>query len=194
MRESAHDFHALRCNAAALIPTSTAVVAPPSTAAAQQLTAPTPVQILPTVQATSSRQCVATFAAGQQCGGNMTTALVSCESFSSCSNTPWAGGCCSSQASCSSLPSSGGYCWSCGGQPPQALATASSTATDAPAPMCTRLTSNGDFDYGCVLGASMLFYEAQRSGKLPANNRISWRGDAALLDKAANGASIAGGW
>eukprot|EP00775_Hariotina_reticulata_P011571 gene11571-11715_t len=35
--------------------------------------------------------------------------------------------------------------------------------------MCTQSNANGDFDYGCVLGASMLFYDAQRSGKLPAD-------------------------
>lgn len=60
--------------------------------------------------------------------------------------------------------------------------------------MCTRLAAGGDFDYGCVLGASIMFYEAQRSGKLPAGNRIPWRGNAGLQDKAPNGASIVGGW
>ena len=59
--------------------------------------------------------------------------------------------------------------------------------------MCTT-KKNGDFDYGCVLGASMLFYEAQRSGNLPANNRISWRGDSGMLDKAPNGVPLIGGF
>jgi hypothetical protein len=51
-----------------------------------------------------------------------------------------------------------------------------------------------DFDYGCTLGSSMFFYEAQRSGKLPADNPVKWRGSAGLKDTAPNGNSIAGGW
>ena len=31
-----------------------------------------------------------------------------------------------------------------------------------------------------VLEKSLLFYEAQRSGPLPSDNRIEWRGDSAL--------------
>lgn len=42
--------------------------------------------------------------------------------------------------------------------------------------------------YSEVLGLSWLFYEAQRSGKLPASNRIPWRGDAHINDL------VAGGW
>lgn len=45
-----------------------------------------------------------------------------------------------------------------------------------------------------VLDASYRFYEAQRSGVLPAGNRIPWRGDSALHDSAPNGASLVGGW
>ena len=41
---------------------------------------------------------------------------------------------------------------------------------------------------------SILFYEAQRSGKLPANNRIPWRGDSALNDAGNNGEDLTGGW
>jgi len=37
------------------------------------------------------------------------------------------------------------------------------------------------YNYGHVMGLSLLFYEAQRSGKLPADNRIPWRGDSALV-------------
>jgi endoglucanase len=40
----------------------------------------------------------------------------------------------------------------------------------------------------------MFFYEAQRSGKLPPNNRVSWRGDSALNDGADNGVDLSGGW
>eukprot|EP00877_Chromochloris_zofingiensis_P004306 jgi/Chrzof1/13877/Cz08g15270.t1 len=59
--------------------------------------------------------------------------------------------------------------------------------------MCSTMP-NGDYDYPCVLGAAMLFYEAQRSGSLPANNRIKWRGNSGLYDVAPNNQSLAGGW
>ena len=41
---------------------------------------------------------------------------------------------------------------------------------------------------------SILFYEAQRSGHLPDDNRITWRGDSALDDKGYNGEDLTGGW
>lgn len=37
-------------------------------------------------------------------------------------------------------------------------------------------------DYGLALSKSLLYYEAQRSGKLPASQRAQWRGDSALND------------
>lgn len=45
-----------------------------------------------------------------------------------------------------------------------------------------------------VLEKSILFYEAQRSGKLPAANRVPWRGDSALNDRGNNGEDLTGGW
>ena len=45
-----------------------------------------------------------------------------------------------------------------------------------------------------VLQKSILFYEAQRSGKLPASNRIPWRGDSALQDGSDVGIDLTGGW
>ena len=45
-----------------------------------------------------------------------------------------------------------------------------------------------------VLGHSYRFYEAQRSGQLPASNRIPWRGHSALADAAPDGSPLAGGW
>jgi len=50
------------------------------------------------------------------------------------------------------------------------------------------------YDLNEVLEKSILFYEAQRSGKLPADNRIPWRGDSALGDRGANGEDLTGGW
>ncbi|XP_046333781.2 endoglucanase E-4-like [Haliotis rufescens] len=50
------------------------------------------------------------------------------------------------------------------------------------------------YNYAEVLMKSILFYEAQRSGKLPASNRIPWRADSALGDKGASGEYLTGGW
>ena len=41
---------------------------------------------------------------------------------------------------------------------------------------------NNGYNYSAVLYASLLFYESQRSGKLPQDKRISWRGDSLLHD------------
>ncbi|XP_071109686.1 uncharacterized protein [Haliotis cracherodii] len=57
-----------------------------------------------------------------------------------------------------------------------------------------RNTDGTKYNYDDVLYKSILFYEAQRSGKLPASNRIPWRGDSALGDKGANGEDLTGGW
>ena len=37
-------------------------------------------------------------------------------------------------------------------------------------------------DYKEALTKSLLYYEAQRSGKLPQNQRVQWRGDSGLHD------------
>lgn len=41
---------------------------------------------------------------------------------------------------------------------------------------------NGNINYKDALTKSLIFLEAQRSGKLPSNSRLSWRGDSALND------------
>ncbi|MDJ0734034.1 MAG: glycoside hydrolase family 9 protein [Nostocaceae cyanobacterium] len=50
------------------------------------------------------------------------------------------------------------------------------------------------FNYGEALQKSFLFYEAQRSGPLPEDNRIEWRGDSALRDGADVGVDLTGGY
>ena len=50
------------------------------------------------------------------------------------------------------------------------------------------------YNYGEVLQKSIFFYEAQRSGKLPADNRVNWRGDSGLNDGADVGHDLTGGW
>jgi endoglucanase len=52
----------------------------------------------------------------------------------------------------------------------------------------------GTFRYGEALQKSYLFYEAQRAGDLPDDNRIEWRGDAALGDGSDVGKDLSGGY
>ncbi|CAK8689662.1 unnamed protein product [Clavelina lepadiformis] len=54
--------------------------------------------------------------------------------------------------------------------------------------------SENDFDYNEVLHKSILFYEAQRSGRLPEDNRIPWRGDSDLKDGCLTNDNLSGGW
>ena len=72
-----------------------------------------------------------------------------------------------------------------------ALVAASSSSAASPT-SATTTTSGWDcsaakYDYAEVLEKSLLFYEAQRSGKLPPDNRIPWRGDSALNDTIVGG-------
>jgi len=64
------------------------------------------------------------------------------------------------------------------------------TTTTTKGPGC----DNTPYDYDVVLHDSFLFYEAQRSGKLPADNRVDWRGDSALDDGKDNGLDLSGGY
>ncbi|ESO84375.1 hypothetical protein LOTGIDRAFT_168825 [Lottia gigantea] len=50
------------------------------------------------------------------------------------------------------------------------------------------------YNYGDVVQKSILFYYAQRSGKLPAYNPVPWRGDSAVNDQGDNGEDLSGGW
>jgi hypothetical protein len=49
-------------------------------------------------------------------------------------------------------------------------------------------------DYGTLIDLSTQFYEAQRSGKLPDNRRVTWRKDSALNDRGNNGEDLTGGY
>ncbi len=50
------------------------------------------------------------------------------------------------------------------------------------------------YNYGEALQKSLFFYEAQRSGDLPATNRVNWRGDSGMTDGADVGRDLTGGW
>ncbi|HBE20004.1 MAG TPA: hypothetical protein DEG17_06040 [Cyanobacteria bacterium UBA11149] len=56
------------------------------------------------------------------------------------------------------------------------------------------MPQSGAFNYGEALQKSILFYEAQRSGDLPATNRLPWRGDSALNDGADVSRNLSGGY
>lgn len=46
----------------------------------------------------------------------------------------------------------------------------------------TIIDASSGFDYKEAVDKSLLFFEAQRSGKLPWNQRVKWRGDSGLHD------------
>ena len=48
------------------------------------------------------------------------------------------------------------------------------------------------YDYGSVIEKSLLFFEAQRSGPLPDDNRVPWRADSAMGDEVLGGYYDAG--
>lgn len=50
--------------------------------------------------------------------------------------------------------------------------------------------SASSIDYGAALTKSLLYFEAQRSGKLPPIQRVQWRGDSALADGKDAGVTI----
>ncbi|KAK3129631.1 hypothetical protein QOZ80_6BG0482570 [Eleusine coracana subsp. coracana] len=55
-------------------------------------------------------------------------------------------------------------------------------------------SSRREHDYRDALAKSILFFEGQRSGRLPAAQRASWRGDSGVSDGAAAGVDLEGGY
>ncbi|XP_062218219.1 endoglucanase 5-like [Phragmites australis] len=49
-------------------------------------------------------------------------------------------------------------------------------------------------DYGEALHKSLLYFEAQRSGRLPYNQRVRWRGHSGLTDGLEQGVDLVGGY
>ncbi|KAL8268969.1 hypothetical protein R6Q59_002767 [Mikania micrantha] len=49
-------------------------------------------------------------------------------------------------------------------------------------------------DYSDALRKCILFFEGQRSGKLPSDQRVKWRGHSALHDGASAGVDLRGGY
>jgi endoglucanase len=73
------------------------------------------------------------------------------------------------------------------------LAAATLTAT-ALVPSAHALSTSGEFDYAEALQGSMLFYDIQRSGQLPPDNPVDWRGDSDLSDGSDHGVNLTGGY
>jgi hypothetical protein len=71
-----------------------------------------------------------------------------------------------------------------------------STPTPTATPAVSRANGSqaGAFNYGEALQKAIYFYDAQRSGPLPANNRVEWRGSSGLNDGADVGRDLTGGW
>ncbi|CAB4442977.1 unnamed protein product [Rhizophagus irregularis] len=61
---------------------------------------------------------------------------------------------------------------------------------DFPQPNSTQ----GNYEYTKLLAYSLYFYEAQRSGKLPLDNRVTWRHDSALEDGKDVNLDLTGGY
>ncbi|XP_048446784.1 endoglucanase 4-like isoform X3 [Pyrus x bretschneideri] len=58
----------------------------------------------------------------------------------------------------------------------------------------TVASSSSAHDYGDALTKSILFFEGQRSGKLPSSQRMTWRKDSALRDGFEIGVDLVGGY
>ncbi|XP_028774810.1 endoglucanase-like [Neltuma alba] len=54
--------------------------------------------------------------------------------------------------------------------------------------------SSDTYDYGDAIGKAILFFEGQRSGKLPSSQRMKWRGDSALSDGKLENVNLVGGY
>ncbi|KAG9444249.1 hypothetical protein H6P81_015589 [Aristolochia fimbriata] len=57
-----------------------------------------------------------------------------------------------------------------------------------------QVVASTTFNYAEALEKSILFYEAQRSGKLPSNQRLTYRGDSALSDGSSDNVDLVGGY
>ncbi|XP_058084928.1 endoglucanase 1 [Magnolia sinica] len=60
--------------------------------------------------------------------------------------------------------------------------------------MLGAICSASNPNYADALEKSILFFEGQRSGKLPANQRLTWRGDSGLSDGSSYHVDLVGGY
>ncbi|XBI81106.1 endoglucanase 22-like [Triticum dicoccoides] len=71
----------------------------------------------------------------------------------------------------------------------QAAVLALSLGCDAAA-----VTADAEPDYREALSKSLLYFEAQRSGRLPYNQRVRWRGHSGITDGLQQGVDLVGGY
>jgi hypothetical protein len=64
----------------------------------------------------------------------------------------------------------------------------------AAVPAATPVQAVGPYNYGEALQKALFFFEEQRSGQMPANNRVVWKGNSGMNDGADNGVDLKGGW
>jgi len=75
-----------------------------------------------------------------------------------------------------------------------ALLLAGVAATLSASPAAAAPSPTGEFNYGEALQKAVYFYDQQRAGRLPAGNRVNWRGDSTLGDGSDNGVDLSGGF
>ena len=62
-------------------------------------------------------------------------------------------------------------------------------------PLSVRAEVNeNNYNYGEAFQKSIMFYEFQRSGKLPSDKRDNWRNDSGMEDGQDVGLDLTGGW
>ncbi|XP_076919885.1 endoglucanase 1-like [Bidens hawaiensis] len=59
---------------------------------------------------------------------------------------------------------------------------------------CSFISAFTSQQYSDALTKSIMFFEGQRSGKLPANQRLKWRADSALHDGSSDNVDLVGGY
>ncbi|GAB2212006.1 hypothetical protein Droror1_Dr00025349 [Drosera rotundifolia] len=57
-----------------------------------------------------------------------------------------------------------------------------------------KVVSSHDHNYEGALAKAILFFEGQRSGKLPKGQRVKWRGDSALSNGRLDHVNLKGGY
>jgi len=77
---------------------------------------------------------------------------------------------------------------------PETIIPEEPTDTNTEAPVSNGKCSTQFNNYKDVIHKSLLFYEAQRAGKLPSNNRVPWRRDSAMDDGKDVGLDLSGGY
>ncbi|WOK93510.1 endoglucanase 7-like isoform X1 [Canna indica] len=61
-------------------------------------------------------------------------------------------------------------------------------------PLSAAAAAKASFDYKEALSKSVLYFEAQRSGRLPYNQRVAWRSHSGLTDGLQQGVDLVGGY